>query len=74
MSDARVAAVAAQLLGTKQLRLYQDCLFLKLPGHSHTNWHSDLRMAPFDTNSAITAWIPLRAMKVMAAVLVRSCL
>jgi hypothetical protein len=92
----------------------QDCLFLKEPGYSLTNWHSDLRqvapgtllpcnrvpgnalmpswsvgghllthafplkqdpnvipvsyhfacvpyrMAPFDTNGFLTAWIPLR--------------
>lgn len=58
--DQCLTSAAASLLGTKKLRLYQDCLFLKWPGYSETNWHSDLRMAPFDTNSAITAWIPLR--------------
>ncbi len=41
----------------------QDCVFLKEPGFSETNWHSDLRMAPFDTNSYITAWLPLRAIQ-----------
>lgn len=35
-------------------------MFLKEPGYAETNWHSDLRMAPFDTNSFITAWIPMR--------------
>ena len=39
----------------------QDCVFLKEPGYSATNWHSDLRMAPFDTNAFVTAWIPLRS-------------
>lgn len=55
-----LTGVAAQLLGVKRLRLYQDCLFRKEPGYSETNWHSDLRMAPFDTNHALTAWIPTR--------------
>lgn len=40
--------------------LLQDCVFLKEPGFAETNWHSDLRMAPLDTNDFITAWIPLR--------------
>lgn len=35
-------------------------MFYKEPGFAQTNWHSDLRMAPFDTNDFITAWIPLR--------------
>lgn len=38
----------------------QDCVFLKEPGYAETNWHSDLRMAPLDTNAFVTAWIPLR--------------
>lgn len=35
-------------------------MFLKEPGYAETNWHSDLRMAPLDTNAFVTAWIPLR--------------
>lgn len=34
---------------------------MKQPGYAETNWHSDLRMTPFDTNAYVTAWIPLRA-------------
>ncbi|PNH02541.1 hypothetical protein TSOC_011470, partial [Tetrabaena socialis] len=41
----------------------RDCLFLKEPGFAETNWHSDLRMAPFDTNDFVTAWIPLRPIR-----------
>jgi len=55
-----LAGTAAQLLGVPRVRLYQDCIFLKEPGYTETNWHSDLRMAPFDTNSYVTAWIPMR--------------
>lgn len=44
------------------MRLYQTCGFVKEPGHGQTNWHSDLRMAPFDTNDFVTAWVPLRDM------------
>eukprot|EP00882_Tetradesmus_deserticola_P014664 GHRQ01015602.1.p1 GENE.GHRQ01015602.1~~GHRQ01015602.1.p1 ORF type:complete len:266 (+),score=78.70 GHRQ01015602.1:189-986(+) len=56
----QLAATAAQLLGVKKLRLYQDCVFLKEPGFAETNWHSDLRMAPLDCNAFVTAWVPLR--------------
>jgi hypothetical protein len=35
-------------------------VFLKEPGFAQTNWHSDLRMAPLDTNAFLTAWVPLR--------------
>ncbi|KAG2450445.1 hypothetical protein HYH02_004947 [Chlamydomonas schloesseri] len=58
-----LAAVAAQLLGVRRVRVYQDSLFLKEPGFAETNWHSDLRMAPFDTNQLVTAWIPLRPVR-----------
>ena len=37
-----LASIAAQLLGTRKLRLYQDCVFLKEPGFSQTNWYVPL--------------------------------
>ena len=37
-----LAGIAAQLLGTRKLRLYQDCVFLKEPGFSQTNWYVPL--------------------------------
>jgi len=33
-------------------------------GYGSTNWHSDLRMTPLDTNDFVTAWIPFRDIKV----------
>ena len=33
-----LTGIAAQLLGTQKLRLYQDCLFLKEPGFTQTHW------------------------------------
>jgi len=56
----RIAKVAASLLGTKRVRLYQDAVFVKRPGDSTTRWHADLHMAPFDTNGMVTCWLPLR--------------
>ena len=47
---------------------------LQKPGFHVTNWHSDLRMTPLDTNDFVTAWVPLRRMKVGApARLVSGC-
>lgn len=34
----RLAAAAAQLLGCRRVRLYQDAVFLKEPGFTETNW------------------------------------
>lgn len=55
----RLAATAAALLGCERVRLYQDTLLLKRRGHGPTHWHSDLHMAPLDTNSFVTCWIAL---------------
>lgn len=57
--SARLASVAARLLNTDRVRLYQDCIFQKRPGDSPTGWHADLKMAPLDTNSYVTVWIAL---------------
>ena len=43
----------------------QDCAFVKSPGMAETNWHSDLRMTPLDTNGFVTIWIPMRAIRGM---------
>ena len=60
----QLAGTAAQLLGCQKLRLYQTCCFLKPAGFAETHWHSDLRMAPLDTSSALTAWVPLTKIEV----------
>jgi ectoine hydroxylase-related dioxygenase (phytanoyl-CoA dioxygenase family) len=51
---------AADLLGVPSVRLYQDSLFVKRSGDGPTMWHSDLNMAPFDSNDFVTCWIPLQ--------------
>ena len=55
-----MGSAAAQLLGVDEVRLYQDALFHKRREDGQTPWHSDARMAPFDTSSFITFWIPLQ--------------
>jgi hypothetical protein len=38
--NARLGAIAAQLLGVNGVRLYQDSLFVKRPGDGPTQWHT----------------------------------
>jgi hypothetical protein len=51
---------ASMLLDSNTVRLYQDSLFHKRPGDGWTPWHSDARMAPFDTSRMVSFWIPLQ--------------
>lgn len=55
-----LAQTAAVLLDCDSIRLYQDSLFWKRPGDGPTPWHTDGRMAPFDTSLLVTFWIPLQ--------------
>ena len=50
---------AKTLLNVPSIKLYQDSLFHKRQNDGPTPWHSDARMAPFDTSAMITFWIPL---------------
>ena len=51
--------IAGQLLDVDAVRLYQDSVFVKEPGAGATEWHSDLKMAPFNSNDFVTFWLPL---------------
>ena len=51
---------ASVLLDVPSVRLYQDALFEKRSGDGPTRWHTDARMAPFDTSNMLTFWIPLQ--------------
>ncbi|KAL9186856.1 hypothetical protein ACHAXT_010576 [Thalassiosira profunda] len=55
-----LAQTASILMDAPTVRLYQDSLFHKRPGDGRTPWHSDARMAPFDTSKMVTFWIPLQ--------------
>ena len=56
----KLAETAAILMDVESVRLYQDSLFWKRPGDGPTPWHTDARMAPFDTSHLVTLWIPLQ--------------
>lgn len=58
--SAYLGEAASILFDTASVRLYQDSLFHKRAGDGWTPWHSDARMAPFDTSKMITFWIPLQ--------------
>lgn len=55
----RLGFWAARLLGCRRVRLYQDAVFMKHPGHGHTGWHSDLSLSPFAGNDFVTLWVAL---------------
>lgn len=55
----RIAALAAQALGTKAVRFYQDTAFFKEPGDKQSSWHQDSAAAPLDTNRFVTIWLAL---------------
>ena len=56
-----LAQTASILLDSPTVRLYQDSLFHKRAGiDGWTPWHSDARMAPFDTSRMVSFWIPLQ--------------
>ena len=57
----KLARIAAELMGVRAVRLYQDLAFYKEPGDSPTKRHRDSNYWPLDTGNAITAWIPLQA-------------
>lgn len=50
---------ASILLDVPCIRLYQDSVFWKRAGDGPTPWHTDARMAPFDTSHMLTFWISL---------------
>jgi len=54
-----LAETAAILLDVPSVRLYQDSFFWKRAHDGPTPWHTDARMAPFDTSHLVTLWVPL---------------
>lgn len=56
----RLAQIAADLMGVKQVRIYHDQALFKEPGGGFTPWHADQYYWPLDTDKTVTAWIPLQ--------------
>lgn len=57
----RLAAIAADLMGVRGVRLYHDQALYKESGGGITPWHADQYYWPLDCDRTITAWVPLQA-------------
>ena len=56
----RLARLAAELLGTRAVRLYHDQSLYKEPGGGITPAHADQFYWPLASDRTVTAWIPLQ--------------
>jgi ectoine hydroxylase-related dioxygenase (phytanoyl-CoA dioxygenase family) len=57
----RLPRIAAELLGTRGVRLYHDQALYKEGGGGFTPWHADEYYWPLATEKCCTVWIPLQA-------------
>jgi ectoine hydroxylase-related dioxygenase (phytanoyl-CoA dioxygenase family) len=57
----RLARIAAELMGTRGVRMYHDQSLYKEPGGGITPWHADQFYWPLSSDNCCTAWIPLQA-------------
>lgn len=58
-SSARFGRVAGELLGVDAIRAYHDQALFKEPGGGFTPWHQGQFYWPFDSNDAVTMWMPI---------------
>jgi ectoine hydroxylase-related dioxygenase (phytanoyl-CoA dioxygenase family) len=56
----RLARIAAELLGTRGVRMWHDQALYKEPSGGFTPWHVDQQYWPMASPHSITAWIPLQ--------------
>jgi len=57
----RLARIAAELMGTRGVRMYHDQALYKEPGGGITPWHADQFYWPLSSDKCCTVWIPLQA-------------
>lgn len=55
----RLARIAAELMGTRGVRMWHDQALYKEPSGGFTPWHVDQQYWPMASSYSITAWIPL---------------
>lgn len=58
--DPKLGALAAQLLGSRRIRLIHDVMLEKEWGQGATPWHRDSDFWSFTGIGALTMWIPLQ--------------
>jgi ectoine hydroxylase-related dioxygenase (phytanoyl-CoA dioxygenase family) len=56
----RIARIAAELMGTRGVRMWHDQALYKEPGGGFTPWHVDQQYWPMASPMSVTAWIPLQ--------------
>ncbi|MEO7404607.1 MAG: phytanoyl-CoA dioxygenase family protein [Burkholderiales bacterium] len=56
----RLARIAAELMGTRGVRLWHDQALYKEPSGAFTPWHVDQHYWPMGSPHSVTAWIPLQ--------------
>ena len=56
----RLARLAAQLMGTRGVRMWHDQALYKEPFGGFTPWHVDQQYWPMASPHSVTAWIPLQ--------------
>lgn len=65
VTDPRLAAAAAQLLGCRRIRFMEDVMYEKDGEQVQTPWHRDSDFWSFSGIGAITMWIPLQDTSLM---------
>jgi ectoine hydroxylase-related dioxygenase (phytanoyl-CoA dioxygenase family) len=60
----RLARIAAELLGTRGVRMWHDQALYKESSGGFTPWHVDQQYWPMAGTQSITAWIPLQAVPI----------
>lgn len=56
----RLARIAAELMGTRGVRMYHDQALFKEPGGGFTPWHADQYYWPLANDNTVTAWVPMQ--------------
>jgi ectoine hydroxylase-related dioxygenase (phytanoyl-CoA dioxygenase family) len=60
----RLARIAAELMGTRGVRLWHDQALYKEPSGAFTPWHVDQHYWPMSNPNSVTAWIPLQSVPI----------
>lgn len=58
--SARLAKIAADLMGVRGVRIYHDQALYKEPSGGITPWHADQFYWPLSSANTVTVWIPLQ--------------
>src|ERR1044072_284306 len=60
----RLARIAAELMGTRGVRMWHDQALYKEPSGGFAPWHVDHQYWPMANANSVTAWIPLQSVPI----------